>query len=153
MKLHDVIKINLRQKQEHLTLSYLPVNKELSTLHLEFNKAARTLKITSESEASSNYKQAQLNYHEAYLIFKDFSNQRQEGVCISNIGTMQMRSQEYGKALQTYDVAIDKQKEALQEMSRAGLGVLDGRINFVLGARFYLKGLAMYYIIKTLYDN
>lgn len=74
VKLHDVIKINLKQKQEHLTLSYLPVNKELSTLHLEFNKAARTLKITSESEASSNYKQAQLNYHEAYLIFKDFSN-------------------------------------------------------------------------------
>lgn len=38
-------------------------------------------------------------------------------------------------------------------MSKAGLGVLDGRINFVLGARFYLKGLAMYQIIKTFYDN
>jgi hypothetical protein len=64
-----------------------------------------------------------------------------------------MRSGEYGKALQSYDLAIDKQKEALQEMSRAGLGVLDGRINFVLGSRFYLKGLAMYHIVKTIYDN
>lgn len=39
-----------------MTLSYLAVNKELSTLHLEFNKAAKTLKITSELEASSNFK-------------------------------------------------------------------------------------------------
>jgi hypothetical protein len=34
----------------------LPQNKELSILHLEFNKAARTLMITSQSEASSNFK-------------------------------------------------------------------------------------------------
>lgn len=88
VKLHDIIQTNLKQNKEHLTLSYLPQNFELSILHLEFNKAARTLKITSQSEASSNFKQAQLNYHEAYLIFKDFSNLRQEGVCVSNIGTM-----------------------------------------------------------------
>lgn len=38
-------------------------------------------------------------------------------------------------------------------MSSEGLGVLDGRINFVLGSRFYLKGLAMYHIVKKIYDN
>lgn len=56
IRLHDIVKTNLTQDKEHMILSYLPQNKELSTLHLEFNKAARTLKITSESEASSNYK-------------------------------------------------------------------------------------------------
>jgi hypothetical protein len=55
-----------------------------------------------------------------------------------------MLSGDYGKALQSYEVAIENQKEAVTEMQRTGLGVLDGRINFVLGARFYLKGLAMY---------
>jgi hypothetical protein len=64
-----------------------------------------------------------------------------------------MLSGDYGKALQSYEVAIENQKDAVIEMQRTGLGVLDGRINFVLGARFYLKGLAMYQIIKTFYDN
>ena len=112
-------------------------------MHLEFNKAARTLKITSQSEASSNFKQAQLNYHEAYLIFKDFSNLRQEGVCISNIGAMQMRSGDYSKALSSYCVAIDKQQQLINNSRSGQLGV-NGRMNFVLAVRHYLKGLALY---------
>ena len=50
-------------------------------------------------------------------------------------------------------MAIENQKAAMYEMQRTGLGVLDGRINFVLGSRFYLKGLSMYQIIKKFYDN
>lgn len=128
------------------------MNKELSSLHLEFNKAARTLKITSESEASSNFKQAQLNYHEAYLIFKDFNNIRQVGVCISNIGTTQMRSQEYAKALQSYCQAIEKQQQLIDAQKTGVIGV-DGQMNFVLAVRYYLKGLALYQIVRTLYPN
>lgn len=44
------------------------------------------------------------------MIFKDFSNFRQEGVCISNIGAMQMKNEEYGKAIQSYSIAVEKQR-------------------------------------------
>lgn len=33
-----------------------------------------------------------------------------------------------------------------------GIGV-DGRMNFVLGTRYYLKGLALFQLIKKYYDN
>jgi len=142
VRLLDIVKSNMKQKQEHMILNYLPQNQELSTLHLEFNKAARTLKLTAESEASSNFKQAQLNYHEAYIIFKDFSNQRKEGICISNIAAMQMKSEEYSKAIQSYGIAIDKQRFQLEQDRISGL--TDGTVSFVLATRYYLRGLAMY---------
>jgi hypothetical protein len=77
---------------------------------LEFNKAARSLLITNELEVSSNFKAAQLSYHEAFLIFKEFSNQRKEGVCISNIGRLQMLDGEFSKALASFNLAITTQE-------------------------------------------
>jgi hypothetical protein len=65
---------------------------------------------------------------------------------------MQMRSGDYGKALSSYCVAIDKQLELINA-SRVGKLVVNGRMNFILAVRYYLKGLALYQIVHSLYDN
>jgi|694.fasta_scaffold138798_3 hypothetical protein len=65
---------------------------------------------------------------------------------------MQMQSGEFSKALQSYCLAIEKQQTLNQLHKGGGIGV-DGRMNFVLGTRYYLKGLAMFQLIKKYYDN
>lgn len=61
---------------------------------------------------------------------------------------MQMRTAEYGKALQSYSQAIKIQQRLIEMQD-----LVDHSMTFVLAVRLHLKGLAMYHIVRTMYDN
>lgn len=61
-----------------------------------------------------------------------------------------MRSGDFCKALNSYCVAIDKQKQLINNSRQHG-GI--GRMNFVLAVRLYQKGLALYQLVRSFYDN
>ncbi len=91
-------KITLNKTQNTAVLSFKKSSKELNELSLTFNKVAKTIQIATISLEEGEEAQALLNYHEAFNIFSDFKNLREQGVCLNNIGSIFMRRHEYMKA-------------------------------------------------------
>ena len=88
-------RVTSSSQHNNSTLSFKKSSKELNELSLTFNKVAKTIQIAVASLEEVEDAQALLNYHEAFNIFQDFKNAREQGVCLNNIGSIFMRRQEY----------------------------------------------------------
>jgi len=97
--------ITSNESAKSAELSFKKSSKELNELSLTFNKVAKTIKIATASIKEGDEAQALLNYHEAFTIFSDFKNVREQGVCLNNIGTIFMKRHEYLKAYNYFERA------------------------------------------------
>ena len=70
-------------------LQFVPACKEMNALNLTYNKFAKIISLATNFDQDQNEK-ALLNYSEAFGIFEDFDDQHQQGVCLTNIGTIFM---------------------------------------------------------------
>lgn len=102
--------ITSNESAKSAELSFKKSSKELNELSLTFNKVAKTIKIATTSIKEGDEAQALLNYHEAFNIFSDFKNVREQGVCLNNIGTIFMKRHEYLKAYSYFERATQLQQ-------------------------------------------
>lgn len=90
--------------------------------------------------------QALLNYHEAFNIFSDFKNSREQGVCLNNIGSIFMRRHEYQKAYSYFTRAMQLQTKLAQENDC--LGTQNITDNILLACRLYQEGFSLFMQLK-----
>ena len=90
-----------------MKLTFKQSTAELNELHLTFNKVAKTINIANTTIKEGEEAKAILNFNEAYHIFKDFNNERQMSVCISNIGGLRMQIKSYRWAAVAYAQAAE----------------------------------------------
>ena len=100
--IEDIVKSDATKKVD---LTYKASCEELNELQLTFNKVAKTINITNKVVKEGEEYHAILDYAEAYHIFEDFENQRQMGICLSNIAAIRFSIQEYEKANAGFDKA------------------------------------------------
>ena len=65
------------------------------------------MKISSCNFKEGEETQALLDYNEAYHIFKDFHNESQMNVCISNVGALHLQVKQYDWAAEAYAKAAE----------------------------------------------
>ena len=102
-----------RKGSKSAGLTFKPSTAELNELHLTFNKVAKTISIASTKVEEGEEAQAMLNFNEAYHIFKDFKNERQMSVCVSNIGALRMKVKEHSWAAVAYTQAAESMEVEL----------------------------------------
>ena len=107
-------------------------SKELNELSRTFNKVAKTIQIARNALDVGEDAQAMLNYHEAFNIFSDFKNLREQGVCFNNIGAIFMRSHEFIKAFKYFDRATQMQLDL--KATNKNFSTAD---SFLLACRWY----------------
>jgi tetratricopeptide (TPR) repeat protein len=90
--------------------------------------------------------QALLNYHEAFNIFSDFKNSREQGVCLNNIGSIFMRRHEYQKAYSYFTRSTQLQIKLAQENDC--LGTQNITDNILLACRLYQEGFSLFMQLK-----
>ena len=110
-----------RNGHQNMKLTFRPSTAELNKLHLTFNKVARAISIAHTKIKDGEEVKAILNYNEAYHIFKDFKNERQMSVCISNIAGLHMQIKSYQMAAVAYDQATESMKIEMNLVTEQGV--------------------------------
>ena len=61
--------------------------------------------MLASSGVKDEKEKAMLNYSEAYHIFKEFSDEKQRGVCLANIGAIMMQKEDYKMAVESFGLS------------------------------------------------
>lgn len=95
-------------------LKFVPACKEMNALNLTYNKFAKIISLATTFDQDQNEK-ALLNYSEAFGIFEDFDDQHQQGVCLTNIGTIFMQKEDYDMAYVCFNESETYMNIAIEE--------------------------------------
>jgi tetratricopeptide (TPR) repeat protein len=150
VRLYETINIFVSNRSHKTAaLSFKKSSRELNDLQITFNNVAKTIQIASQSHKDGEEAQALLNYHEAFTIFSDFKNFKDQGVCLNNIGSVHLRRHEYQKAYHYFDRASQLESVLSQESPEA----TQSKDNLVFSCRHYQKGLSLLLHIKKVYKQ
>ena len=62
---------------------------------MTFNKFTKTLNITNNTYKKGDEYRALLDYAEALIIFKELEKDREQGICLSNMGALRFQIEEF----------------------------------------------------------
>ena len=86
-------------------LSFKAATKELNELHRTFNKVIRSTIINRSDQTGQATEKELLQLSEAYYIFKDFDDDEQCGICLSNIGAIMYQKYDFVMAYESFKMA------------------------------------------------
>jgi len=67
---------------------------------------SKTLFIATSAAQMGDDSNALLHYHEALMVYRKFKNISQAGVCLTNIGCINLSSKDYTKAIYYFELAV-----------------------------------------------
>ena len=88
-------------------LSFKKATKELNELHRTFNKVIRSTIINRSEQTGEVTEKELLQLSEAYYIFKDFGDDEQCGICLSNIGSIMYQKHDFEMAYESFKMACE----------------------------------------------
>ena len=129
----------------------------MNELNLTYNRFAKILSLAATDGRHQNEK-ALLGYTEAFQIFEDYQDSSEQGVCLTNIGTIMMQKEDYAMAYVCFSESEEFMSAVMEQAARdrQGDGGVDDELpinKFILACRQFQKGLANMELLRQQNPN
>jgi len=115
----DLQKLNTEQAEKFELVANVDkkASPEIYNMRSVIQRLIQVMKAASDAYNQGSDTPALLNYAQAKILYHELGNMRGVGICESNIGTIHLKNNRYGDAIQAYKSAINISTNELNELN------------------------------------